>query len=80
MVLKEEIESELFSFYLAGFSDNMATAFPMGTSNMFTSERKVSSRVLQLPAKVFVPIIDMVRPLGETCTRYIMKVTGYYRY
>ena len=66
---KENLESEWFFNYLAGFSDNIATALPMETPKMFTRERNVSSRVQQLPAKVFVPIIDMVRPLGDTCTR-----------
>lgn len=60
--------------YLAGFSDNIATAFPMGTPNMFTREWNASRRVLQLPAKVFVPAIDRVWPLGETCTEWIMHM------
>lgn len=62
--------------YLAGFSDNIIIAFPIGTPKMFTSEWNVSSRVLQLPAKVFVPIIDRVQPLGDTCTGWTMKMIG----
>ena len=59
--------------YLAGFSDNIATASPKGTLNMWIREWKAPRRVPQLPAKVFVLAIDRVRPLGETWTEWVMQ-------
>ena len=65
----------MISNYLAGFSDNIATAFPIGTSKVFIRVWNVWSRVLQLPAKVFVPTTDRVQPLAHTCTETTTTTT-----
>lgn len=36
--LNQKVTSEWFLNYLAGFSDNIATALPMGTPKMFNSK------------------------------------------